>query len=177
MQKNNARAEPPDRMSADLADEIGGLLIAYLRGEAPRTSNLLGFDNYLQPEAEDFEGNKRTFSFTNLDEFYNFIDDFKEFIRNDVSIREFVARKSYIDQERSRRLRESVALTASDRFLRFLEKKGLPEEEAQRFGKLHQEFLQENLPEVEVLSAVQELRDQFHSGPPVEQKRPYPGKR
>lgn len=73
-------------------------------------------------------------------------------------------------------LSKDAVLSSISQFKVFLESEGESQEDAKRVSALYDRFVKTVLPEIAVLEAVKELREQFHPHP-VGQKPTYPGKR
>lgn len=108
----------------------------------------------------------------NEDEIKEFID----FIEQSYDIFGELTRK-FTDLIVSGPLQLANFENSSERFFRYLNKIGVEEPLAREFAHKFSEFVSDEMPDLEVLSAVEDLREQHRAEQPVTPKRKYPGRR
>lgn len=171
MIKSSHKNEPLDGGNYALASTLRAALKSYtpIVNEEPHSNrgNEANYDDLVLYSEDQDQDNK-----------YNTkdVEKFISFIERDYDIIGELERK-FTDIIPRGKLDLAKVQNSSDRLRTFLARKSVDKKLATEVVGLFSEFVAEEFPELETLSAVQDLREQYLAEQPVVQKRKYPGRR
>lgn len=177
---NQQDKKSPSATQPDSEQSLAKEIVEEVKDCITDSNNIVYFSDYIQKRDNDKESLPIELEAA-IEELVSDIDTAQTLdkLSRDAFMGKFADRFGKRRQDESERpapLSEAEAKSASDKFRIFLERQGLGKPDAARIAALHATFVQKELPELSVLAAVQELRNQF-SPVPVKPKNPYPGKR